>query len=71
MVKYGEIITAVVTDENEKEYYVQNEGITYALDKTEVEDNLNNGDEVEGMIYETQTGKMVIQVNLPDIRPNY
>lgn len=71
MVKYGEIVTAVVTDENEKEYFVQNQGVTFALAKTDLDEKLVNGEEVEGMIYETQTGKKVMQVDLPDIRPTY
>lgn len=71
MLKYGEIVTAVVTDENEKEYFVQSHGVTFALAKTDLDDTLENGEEVEGMIYETQTGKKVFQVDLPDIRPGY
>lgn len=71
MVKYGEIVTAIITDENEKEYYVQSQGVTFALAKADVEEQLKHGEEVEGMIYETQTGKKVIQIDLPDIRPGY
>ena len=43
MLKYGEIVTAVVTDENEKEYFVQSHGVTFALAKTDLDDTLENG----------------------------
>lgn len=71
MAKYGTIVTATVTDENEKEYFVQVEGVTFALDKEEVEEILTRGDQVEGLIYENRKGKKVMQTNLPDIRPEY
>lgn len=71
MAKYGAIVMATVTDENEKEYFVQVDGVTFALDKEEVEDTLTRGDHVEGVIYENRRGKKVMQTNLPDIRPEY
>lgn len=69
MVKYGEIIVGIVTDENEKEYFVQYQGVTFAL--TKEEETLERGEKVEGMIYENRQGKRVIQITLPDIRAGY
>ena len=72
MVRYGDVVIAIVTDENEKDYFVQYQGVTFALDKASIEDEgLNSGDTVEGVIYETRTGKKVFQVDIPDIRPEY
>ncbi|MCW6667282.1 S1-like domain-containing RNA-binding protein [Aerococcaceae bacterium NML190938] len=71
MAKYGTIVTATVTDENEKEYFVQVDGVTFALNKEDVDETLVRGNQVEGMIYETRNGKKVIQTELPDIRPEY
>lgn len=71
MLQYGAIVTATVTDESESEYYAQHQGITFAIAKTQLEDPLTHGEEVEGMIYETKDNKKVLQLDLPDIRPGY
>lgn len=71
MAKYGTIVTATVTDENEKEYFVQVNGVTFALNKEDIDETLVRGNQVEGMIYETRNGKKVLQTELPDIRPDY
>ncbi|MDO4432094.1 MAG: S1-like domain-containing RNA-binding protein [Aerococcaceae bacterium] len=71
MVQYGNIVEAIVTDENERDYFVQYEGVTFALSKERVDEELERGETVEGIIYETKNGKKVMQVELPDIRPDY
>lgn len=67
--KYGQIISGKITDENEGAYYVQYEGVTFELDKQQNEEVFELGEEVEGLIYENRHGKKVIQTELPNIRP--
>lgn len=69
MIRYGEIVTGKVTDMNETDYFVQVEGVTFALAKELADDVYNLGDEVEGIVYETKNRKKVMQVELPFIRP--
>ena len=45
----GTIITALVTDENDKFYFVQKDGVTFALSKEEGEHAI--GDMVTGFAY--------------------
>ena len=45
----GTIITALVTDENDKFYFVQKDGMTFALSKEEGEHAI--GDMVTGFAY--------------------
>lgn len=71
MLKYGKIVEAIVSDENNDYYYVQYEGITFELDKNNVDESLKLGDVVEGIIYEDKNRKRVFQTQLPDIRPGY
>ena len=68
MVQYGTIVIGTVIDQNDSHYFVQYEGLTYAVVKPEVED-LAIGTSVEGMIYENKAHKRVMQVDLPTIRP--
>lgn len=73
MIKYGEIIQAKVSDENEEAYFVQVEGQTFTLYKEQLEEDetYQMGEEVEGLIYEDKNRKALIQLDLPDIRPGY
>ena len=47
-----------ITDENDKAYYVQIDGLTYELKKIEItqDDIPKIGDEVEGFIYDNKSG---------------
>lgn len=71
--QYGQIVTAKISDENEKAYYAQYKGTTFEMDKSQLEpdESYQLNEEIEGLIYETKSGKRIIQVNLPDIRPGY
>ena len=73
MIKYGEIVQATVTDENEEAYFVQAEGRTFTLykDQLDEDESYEQGEEVEGLIYEDKNRKALIQLDLPDIRPGY
>ncbi|WP_124057444.1 CvfB family protein [Vaginisenegalia massiliensis] len=69
--KYGQIITAKMIDQNEDSYFVQNQGLTFAVAKEEFDEALAMGQEVEGMIYENRHHERVMTTQLPDIRPGY
>lgn len=71
MLQYGTVVTAIVTDESESDYYAQHQGLTFAISKTQIEEPLTQGEEVEGMIYETKDNKKIMQIELPDIREGY
>ena len=62
-----------VTDENEEAYFVQAEGRTFTLykDQLDEDESYEQGEEVEGLIYEDKNRKALIQLDLPDIRPGY
>lgn len=64
----GTVITAMVTDQNEKSYFVQKNGITYGLDKKEVESELSIGDMVKGFVYENMNKQLKITTQIPKVR---
>jgi predicted RNA-binding protein (virulence factor B family) len=66
--KIGEIITATVTDENDKYYYAQVDGLTYELDKSELLKPLHIGGMVSGFAYENQNNVLQITKNIPAVR---
>ncbi|MDR3190887.1 MAG: DNA-binding protein [Lactobacillaceae bacterium] len=66
--KIGAIITAKVTDENDKFYYAQVEGVTYEIAKTELEKPLNIGGLVTGFAYENKDNRLEITKKIPDVR---
>ncbi len=66
--KIGEIISAKVTDENDKYYYAQIDGSTYELDKSELQKPLKIGGVVTGFAYENEKHNLQITKNIPDVR---
>lgn len=62
----GQIATGLITDENETHYYVQKNGLTFQLAKTEGEHAL--GDSVEGFFYLNLHQKNAFTTNIPAIR---
>lgn len=64
----GTVITAMVTDQNEKSYFVQKNGITYGLDKKEVESELSIGDMIKGFVYENMNKQLKITTQIPKVR---
>jgi len=64
----GEIITATVTDENDMDFFAQVDGVTYAIDKRELEKPLKIGGKVTGFAYENDRHQLQITKNVPDVR---
>lgn len=70
MENFGEIIEAIVTDENQDNYFAQFNGITYKIPKASITEQLDKDEVVEGIIYTDRSGDNILQMDLPDIRPN-
>lgn len=66
--KIGEIISAKVTDENDKYYYAQIDGLTYEINKSELQKPLKIGGVVTGFAYENEKHNLQITKNIPDVR---
>lgn len=64
----GEIITATVTDENDMDFFAQVDGVTYAIDKRELEKPLKVGGMVTGFAYENDRHQLQITKNVPEVR---
>ncbi|UQF70882.1 S1-like domain-containing RNA-binding protein [Vagococcus lutrae] len=62
----GTTFTGLVTDENEHSYFIQKQGITFRLDKSEGEHEL--GEAVEGFGYVNQQGDYRMTTEIPAIR---
>lgn len=67
----GRIVQGKVTDENEKYYYVQISGVTFALDKAEIKKPLHHGSSFKGFTYENINHKWQITRNVPKIRVDH
>ncbi|MBF0780558.1 MULTISPECIES: S1 RNA-binding domain-containing protein [unclassified Granulicatella] len=66
---YGTTITAMIIDENQEQYFVQKNGVTYALDKNKNENNqLKIGDMVQGFVYESSTKKRRMTTCIPKVQ---
>ncbi|MEN3239442.1 CvfB family protein [Fructilactobacillus sanfranciscensis] len=63
----GRIITGTVTDENENEYFIQKDGITYSLDKSELKKPLKIGSEFKGFAYENEKHNQRITREIPEV----
>lgn len=61
----GNVFTALITDENDTSYFVQKDGVTFKLDKTEGEHQL--GDGVEGFGYTGQKQDNRFTTNIPEV----
>lgn len=62
----GTVISALITDENDKNYFVQKDGITYQLGKNETERKI--GEMVSGFIYTNMNDKTIMTTDLPKVR---
>lgn len=71
MVQYGEIIEANIINENDASYFAQADGMTFTIPKNSIEDSLEKGEVVEGLVYQDKDGTNILQIDLPDIRPGY
>ncbi len=61
-------LTAIVIDKNNKETFVQKNGLTYRLLS---EKDYDIGEVVTGFTYSNQDDQLVLTTTIPDIRPNY
>ena len=62
----GQVIVALVIDENKTDYFVQRQGVTYQLSKEEGSHQI--GDSVEGFIYRNQKNKLIMTTVIPKVR---
>lgn len=61
------VCQAVVTDENEKYFFVQKSGETFRLKKDETTASLSVGAVVTGFLYENSAHKKVFTLNIPSV----
>lgn len=64
----GQIVTALVTDENETAFFVQKDGVTLKLDKAGLTAPLAIGETVEGFAYENSSREMILTTTIPKSR---
>lgn len=62
----GTIVTAMITDKNEKNLFAQKDGNTLKVVDEEV-DNYEIGDMIEGFVYVNQKGDFVMMTEIPEI----
>ncbi|GAA6114655.1 CvfB family protein [Apilactobacillus apinorum] len=67
----GRVVSGKVTDENDKNYFVQIEGTTFSLDKSEIEKPLKIGSNFKGFTYENEDHKMQITRNIPEVQVDH
>lgn len=65
---YGEIIEARITDQNDQAYFVQADGVTYRLNKSECSETMNVTDVVEGFAYENMHHEKCFTTDIPEVR---
>ncbi|GLB46897.1 S1 RNA-binding protein [Philodulcilactobacillus myokoensis] len=63
----GKIISGNVTDENEQNYYVQINGITFMLNKNEIKKPMKLGSHFTGFAYQNENKKYQITRNIPKV----
>ncbi len=66
--RVGDILTAKVTDENDDHYFGQVDGLTYEIDKKELEKPLHIGGLVSGFAYENDAHRLQLTKHIPDVR---
>ena len=64
----GQVITALVTDENEEAYFAQKDGVTFELKKDHLEEELAIGATVTGFAYEKSSRELVLSTAIPKSR---
>lgn len=65
----GTVITAIMTDENDDYYFVQQnkDGVTYSLAKSECNQPLHVGGQVRGFVYENENHTLQMTLKVPSI----
>jgi len=61
------VVQAVITDENEKYFFVQKSGETFRLKKDDTTESLKIGDVVTGFLYENSSRKKVFTLKVPEV----
>lgn len=61
------VVQAIITDENDKYFFVQKSGETFRLKKDDATESLKIGDVVTGFLYENSTLKKVFTLNVPEV----
>ena len=61
------VVQAVITDENEKYFFVQKSGETFRLKKDDATESLKIGDVVTGFLYENSSRKKVFTLRIPEV----
>lgn len=67
MIQLGTTQSGKVIDENERTYFVQIDGVTFALSKKEIIKPLKLGSNFKGFTYENDKHRMKITRNVPEI----
>ena len=62
----GTVITGIVTDTNEKSYFVQKNGVTYRLKKEEQLEGIEVGDTISGFVYESMKKELRMTTHIPN-----
>ena len=61
------VVQAIITDENEKYFFVQKSGETFRLKKDDATESLKIGDIVTGFLYENSSRKKVFTLSIPEV----
>ncbi|GAP00247.1 CvfB family protein [Fructobacillus ficulneus] len=64
----GQVIKATVTDENDQYFFAQVDGLTYEINKSELEKPLKLGGLVTGFAYTNDQHRLQITKNVPDVQ---
>ncbi|MFD1125896.1 S1 RNA-binding domain-containing protein [Lentilactobacillus raoultii] len=67
----AQVLTGTLTDENDQDYFVQVEGETFQLDKSEIKKPFKMGAHFTGFTYENEQHKMQITRQIPKIRRDH
>lgn len=67
----GRIISGEVTDENDKQYFVQTNGLTFRLDKGEIKKPLKLGSQFKGFAYENEQHQLQITRDAPKVQVDH
>jgi predicted RNA-binding protein (virulence factor B family) len=67
----GRIVGGQVTDENDKEYFVQVSGLTFRLDKAEIKKPLKHGSQFKGYAYENEHHQLQITREAPKVQVDH
>ncbi|XIF19752.1 MAG: DNA-binding protein [Acetilactobacillus jinshanensis] len=67
----GRVVPGKVTDQNDKNYYVQIDGITFELNKAEIKKPMHNGSQFKGFTYVNVSHKLQITRQVPNVQVDH